>query len=575
MLGSLVRTVVLRYVRSLLNLQVEKLALWTGVLTLENVVLNAEEATKNLQLPGIHLISGSIARLEMNVPWTNLLEESVSIDIRGLAVHVQVREGEIPGEMKSMSQEDSLLLTVLSNLRVRIEGVSVTAEFQWGAKYLASIRIGSVHVQPVNSDGEVGFRSPVLETGSIEVIRTIAWEDMQVRIATGPPDSYLSSATVNHLYENQDCKVCGLCQAFSLSHYTLLLRLLPWTGRLLLGYQLTPAVTSLWADITSPLPLHLHTSLTDQPRLHTDLSHLKTTLFPTRNSGNFVSVVSLSLPVLSLRIKTYNPTSLQFGHIEILTNQLNLRLLLGHDMSAEGSAQSFTLLVHPHQVKFTLPTLRYGLNLHKSIFSSEGLEAFCGSEVIISVPKLAGELIFTPKIRVKTSLNSVSSDMNLTDMFALFAAISDLRLFYLRWWEEKSLIPSVDAILKEEEWGDEGLTVESVRAELVKVMYRYLEVCEEVKGIRRMNGEGEEKVLVEGEKAEFMDKECTVAVTNRRIYVQTTEGHTLLSLSTDTISSAEASSPTTLLLTLHNHSSIYLTVPNPDPLLSTLHTLLR
>lgn len=587
MLGQVVRKVVLRYVRSLINLQVEKLELWSGAITLESVSLNPIEATKALNLPGIRLISGSIGRLELAIPWTNLLEEPVIVSISALALHLLVLDSPAAGSAHAPSSEDSLLLTVLSNLHISLEDLTVTVEFEGKNRYFARIEVGKIGVLPVNSAGEVGFRDPVVGTG-IEVIRQASIENMHLRVVAGPAGAYLSLEVIAHLREKKECRACGLCQAFKLSGFYTILHMKQWSADITLGHESNSAQTSHWAEVKTTFPVNIRANLIAQTDISADIVRLYSCLYPAQASAPSLCILSLSLPRVAFIVKTYNPTTLQIGYFDLQCEQLTTRLLSGSEISLEGSVQSFALAINPHIVCFQLSAVRYGLTvMTRMLFSSASLTVLFGTETTLSVPNMTGELLLNEReVRLKTSLSTLAMDMGLSAMMALLAALNDLRLFYLRFWLDHSLLPRADSLFTQSQRTNQSWTLDSLREEMVSLTYRSLAATAETERLRSVLTHilplyslqdllslEEDNIVAVSPEALYEGEACKAVLTATQFLLLSQHGSTLFRIPIKEIASVEAINTQGLLLHFHSAPDLTLTLACRDQFLARLHTI--
>lgn len=588
MLAQVVRKVVLRYVRSLINLQVEKLELWSGVITLESVSLNPIEATKALNLPGIHVLNGSIGRLELAIPWTNLLEEPVSVRISALSLCLAVLDSPATALTQAQSYEESLLLTVLSNLHISLEGLTVIVEFEGKNRYLGRIEVGKVGVLPVNSTGEVGFKEPIIGTG-IEVIRQVSIENLYIRVVTGPAEGYLSQEVMAHLREKKGCRACGLCQAFQLSGFYSIFRMKQWSADITLGHQSNSAQISNWAEVKTTFPVHIRTNLIAQTDISVDIARLISCLYPTQASIPSLWIFSLSLPTLAIVVKTYNPTTLQIGYFSLHFEHLTARLLSGSELSLEGSIQSFELTINPHNVCFHLSTVRYGLTLMTRIlFSSTAFTVRIATETALSVPNMTGELLLNEReVRLKTSLSALGMDMGLSAMMALLAALNDLRLFYLRFWLDQSLLPRADSLFTQSQGENQSWTLESLREEMVSLTYRSLAATAETERLRSVLTHllplyslpglllslEEDSIVAVSPEAVYEGEVCKAVLTTTQFLLLSQHGSTLFRVPINEIASVEAQNTQGLVLHFHTAPDLMLTLPHREQFLAHLHTI--
>ena len=585
MLGQVVRKVVLRYVRSLINLQVEKLELWSGAVTLESVSLNPIEATKALNLPGIRLLSGSIGRLELGIPWTNLLEEPVTVRIATFTLHLLVLDSPTAASDYAPSSEDSLLLTVLSNLHISLEDLTVTVEFEGKNRYLARIGVGKIGVLPVNSAGEVGFRDPIVGTG-IEVIRQANIENLHLRVVAGPIGAYLSLEVIAHLREKKECRACGLCQAFKLSGFYTVLHTKQWSADITLGHESNSAQISKWAEVKTAFPVHIRANLIAQTDISADIVRLISCLYPSQASAPSLCILSLSLPKLALRVKTYNPTTLQIGYFVLQCEELTTRLLSGSELSLEGSVQSFELAINPHNICFQLSAVRYGLTMTANmLFSSAALVVRLGTETALSVPNMTGELLLNEReVRLKTSLSALEMDMGLSAMMALLAALNDLKLFYLRFWLDHSLLPRSDSLFTQ--CTDQSWTLDSLREEMVSLTYRSLAATAETERLRSVLTHilplyslpdllrlEEDTIVAVSPEALYEGEACKAVLTATQFLLLSQHGSTLFRIPIKEIASVEAINAQGLLLHFHSAPDLTLTLAYRDQFLVHLHTI--
>jgi len=585
MLGKVVRRVVLRYVRSLVNLEVEKLELWSGAVALESVSLNPTEATKVLNLPGVRLLSGSISRLELSIPWTNLLEEAVHVHLRGLNIHLLIPASPAPSQDSPQPSEDSLLQTVLSNLQISVEDLTITVEFEAKSRYFARAGIGTIEIVPVNSAGEVGFQEPVSDTG-VQVIRKVTMEKVHFRVVSGPAEAYLSHTVLGHLGEKKDCGTCGLCQAFQLSGFYTLLRVKQWSADVVLGYERKDAQESSWVEVKTDFPLHIRSNLIAQTDLSADIVRLYNCLYTSQEPSHSLFLASMTFPQFTLVIKTYNPTTLQLGSLDLHCELLTMRLLGGSEASAEGSVQSLALAIRPHNVRFELESLRYGLTIMtKLVFSSAGLRVLLGTETLISAPNTIGKLLFEPEVRLQSSLRGLDTDLGLSAMMAVLAGLNDLRLFYLRWWGENSLLPHTDSLLTSPQ-RDQSWTLDSLREELVAVSYRALAATAETERLRSVLARvcplsslpdllslENDSILAVSPDALYAGLPCKAMLTASQLLLISPQGHILLQVPSANITSAQAINTQDLLLHIPPATDLTLSLTCRDQFLACLHTI--
>lgn len=585
MLGKVVRRVVLRYVRSLVNLEVEKLELWSGAVALESVSLNPIEATKALNFPGLQLLSGSIGHLELSIPWTNLLEEAVQVHICGLKAHFLVLDSPVLSPGSSQPSEDSLQQTVLSNLQISVENLTITVEFEAKSRYFALAEIRNIYIAPVNSAGEVGFQEPASETG-IEVVRKVTMEKMQFRVVSGPPEAYLSLTVLGHLSENKDCGACGMCQAFQLSGFYTLLKVKQWSADIILGYERKLSQESHWAEVKTDFPLHIRGNLIAQTDLRADIVRLYNCLYPSPAAPHSLLLSSVTFPHLTLAIKTYNPTTLQFGSLDLHCELLTMRLLGGLEALAEGSVQSLSLAVQPHNVRFEFTALRYGLTIMtKMTFSSADLKVLLDTETLISAPNTTGELLLEREIRLQSSLSGLDLNLGLSAMMAVLAALNDLRLFYLRWWGVKSLLPHIDCLLNSPHT-DLAWTVASLREKLVAVAHTALAATAETERLRAILTRicplsslqdllslENDTILAVSPAAQYKGVVCKAVLTATQLLLLSAQGHSLFQVPSSHITFAEAINTHDLLLHFSHAADLILTLPYRDQFLACLHTI--
>ncbi|OMJ69988.1 hypothetical protein SteCoe_32140 [Stentor coeruleus] len=225
MIAGILRGVLLRFASEYLsNIDVNKLSLWSGHVSLHNVNLNVSAITNSLNLPYLRLEHGKITTLELNLPWTSLSTKKVEIKLTKVEIELALTDNLVnlnkpPTVTKT---EESLLSKILANLSIEIEDLFLMVSMSEEANYKARIHLKRIKVNTTNNQWQEDFINPfVAVNGGIafRIYRRIECSGLSLRVISGKKDDCLSEFITSHKFENDKCGGCPLCFGFKNSSY--------------------------------------------------------------------------------------------------------------------------------------------------------------------------------------------------------------------------------------------------------------------------------------------------------------------------------------------------------------------
>jgi hypothetical protein len=228
MIAGILRGVLLRFVSQYFsNIDISKLSLWSGHVSLQNVNLNTSAITTSLNLPYLRLESGKISSLDLTLPWTSLSTKKVVVQLSQIEIDVSLTDNLInlnrpPAVSES---EESLLSKILSNMTIIIQDLRIRVKMSEEASYIGCLFIKELQVLTTNASWQEDFINPFtqLPNGiSLRINRLVELEGLSFRVISGKKDEALSDFIVNHKFESVKCGGCPLCFGFKeSSFYTL------------------------------------------------------------------------------------------------------------------------------------------------------------------------------------------------------------------------------------------------------------------------------------------------------------------------------------------------------------------
>lgn len=384
MLAAVFRRVLLSYASHFFtNVEVENLSLWSGTVAIENIDLNAKEVTAVLGLAGVQVTSGSLGRLELQVPWSSLTSASLEVTLKEVVLELELGRYQPQAQAVPPAEEaeESLMRKILANIKVKVENLAVVLRFKGSAQYCLKAIISNFTFGTTDRDWDYQFVNPfsLIEGGTAyRHHRLLRVQDLELRVIAGGKDDYLSNTVLGHRFESSQCKNCALCYAFKSSSFYTLASLKPcaldfyWyvssekTQLLkpsLLAYLTSTETSSMELRFTTPLQTRL--CLVEEARVAKDLSQLLSTLCPavvpkpletlvqeqlkedqswlawsnlffpiTFSASKQMSksvrltdgLLAVVVPQLQCQLKLFNPASLELGKVKVFTTELSYKL---------------------------------------------------------------------------------------------------------------------------------------------------------------------------------------------------------------------------------------------------------
>lgn len=68
-----------------------QVSFWQGGATFNNVNLNLEALEAELNLPAVTLVSGHIHELKINVPWTKITSEPITVHVNTIEIVLKLK----------------------------------------------------------------------------------------------------------------------------------------------------------------------------------------------------------------------------------------------------------------------------------------------------------------------------------------------------------------------------------------------------------------------------------------------------------------------------------------------------
>lgn len=225
MIAGILRGVLLRFASEYLsNIDISKLSLWSGHVSLQNVNLNASAITNSLNLPYLRLESGKIALLELALPWTSLSTKKVKIVLRQVEVEVALTDNLINlNKPPAVSEsEETFLSKILANMTVIVQDLVIKVKMSEEAEYIACIVVKELQVTTTNPQWQEEFINPFTQMPNgigLKIYRLVEVEGLSFRVISGKREEYLSEFIVSHKFEQEKCGGCPLCFGFKNSSY--------------------------------------------------------------------------------------------------------------------------------------------------------------------------------------------------------------------------------------------------------------------------------------------------------------------------------------------------------------------
>ena len=387
MLAAVFRRVLLRYASHFFtNVEVENLSLWSGTVAIENIDLNAKKVTAVLGMAGVQVTSGSLGRLELQVPWSSLTSASLEVTLKEVSLELELGQYEPQAQATepaaeatepAAEAEESFVRKILANIKVKVENLAMVLRFKGSAQYCLKAIISNLSFGTTDRDWEYQFVNPfsLVEGGTAyRHHRLLRVQDLELRVIIGGKDDYLSNTVLGHRFESSQCKNCALCYAFKSSSFYTLASLKPCSLDLywyvsnektqllkpsLLSYITSTDTSSMELRFTTPLQTRL--CLVEEARVAKDLSQLLSSLCPPEISKPLETLVqeqlkedqswlawsnlffpitfsatkqmsksvrltdgllSVAIPQLQCQIKIFNPASLELSKAKIFTTEL-------------------------------------------------------------------------------------------------------------------------------------------------------------------------------------------------------------------------------------------------------------
>lgn len=233
MIAGVLRRVLLSYTSNFLeNVDVNSLSLWSGEVTLQNVVLNAEQINLAMNSPYLSVKEGSIAVITLNIPWTALNSKSVRVYLEKVFIRAEISELRDPEQSfaETITEiEENLLQRIQGNIQLEIIDFTVIASFAGESSNFLCLHFDSLNLHA--SDPETGkyeFVNPYYNVpggSGYRFSREFTLSELKVRLLNGKVEEYLSDTVLLHKFETRACGGCALCYALKVSSYYTLLTL--------------------------------------------------------------------------------------------------------------------------------------------------------------------------------------------------------------------------------------------------------------------------------------------------------------------------------------------------------------
>lgn len=225
MIAGILRGVLLRFASEYLsNIDISKLSLWSGHVSLQNVNLNSSAITNSLNLPYLRLESGKIALLELSLPWTSLSTKKVQIVLRQVDIELALTDNLINlNKPPAVSEsEETFLSKILANITVIVQDLTVKIRMSEEAEYIACMVVKELQVTTTNPQWQEEFMNPFTQLPNgigLKINRLIEVEGLSFRVISGKREEYISEVIVSHKFEQEKCGGCPLCFGFKNSSY--------------------------------------------------------------------------------------------------------------------------------------------------------------------------------------------------------------------------------------------------------------------------------------------------------------------------------------------------------------------
>ena len=390
MIAGILRTVLLRFASEYLsNVDINKLSLWSGKITLQNVQLNIKALTESLNLNYLAITEGIISKIELVIPWSSLSVTPVHLKLSQVTLELSFEKNQTtPSPPKVSESEESLLKKVLDNLNLEVEDLKLKLKAKEENFYFGEINIKQVKMNACDEFGKLKFLNGFASTpGGVKykLIRRLEVRELSGRVISGTQDN-VSMVVISHKIDSPACGGCPVCYAFKSSscHSLCSIESTSFVVMLTTGFEnsvtnsksqfveLIKDTSELSIQIHYLTPLQVKLNLVSDSAVCRDLSKILSS-FSQKLSENFIEEensswfswgrdlllspfcsnsrnkiqdklfsrsfsLQLEAPSVQLAAKLHNPQSLQQSKLSVYSGEFSCRSSNFHSSSSKGSS---------------------------------------------------------------------------------------------------------------------------------------------------------------------------------------------------------------------------------------------